>query len=168
MAQFNLFKPTLKDHEGGWVDDPDDPGGATMMGVTLKTYRYYFGQHKTKDDLRNITDGEWTFIMKKFWDRCQGDRIRNQSVAEILVDWHVHSGYNAIKAVQRRFGLKADGIVGKQTFAALDRGDAKFVFDSIREARIGYYNKLFDTGKSHPKYRKGWMRRVNNFTFQQD
>ena len=45
-------------HEGGWADHPSDPGGATMKGVTLRTYRRFFGASKTRDDLRNITNQE--------------------------------------------------------------------------------------------------------------
>ena len=45
-------------HEGGWANHPKDPGGATMKGVTLATYRRHFGEDKSKDDLRNIADEE--------------------------------------------------------------------------------------------------------------
>ncbi len=43
-------------HEGGWANHPKDPGGATMKGVTLATFRRHYGQKMTKKDLRNITD----------------------------------------------------------------------------------------------------------------
>ena len=55
------FKSALKYvlvHEGGWADHPKDPGGATMKGVTLITYRRHFGKDKSKDNLRNISDEE--------------------------------------------------------------------------------------------------------------
>ena len=100
MADFDKYAPKLSDIEGGWVDDPDDNGGATNRGVTLTTYRAFFGQHKTKEDLKNMPDHEWRFIMKSFWDECSGDHITNQTIAEFLVDWRIHSGGIAIRKIQ--------------------------------------------------------------------
>ena len=120
MADFDKYAPKLSDIEGGWVDDPDDNGGATNRGVTLTTYRTFFGQHKTKEDLKNMPDHEWRFIMKSFWDECSGDHITNQTIAEFLVDWRIHSGGIAIRKIQAAFSLKPDGIVGPLTLGALN------------------------------------------------
>ena len=156
------YKPKLERLEGGWSDDPSDPGGATMCGVTLGTYRSYYGHDKTKQDLRQITDRQWTHIMRDYWDRCKADRIDKQSVAEIFVDWYINAGCNAIRNVQFRLGLKADGIVGEQTLSALNATPAKDVFNLVKTARIEYYNKI---GKRLPKFLKGWLSRVEHFSF---
>ena len=59
-------------HEGGWADHPKDPGGATMKGVTLKVYREHFGEGKTKDELRNISESELEQIYKSgYWNKMQ-------------------------------------------------------------------------------------------------
>lgn len=163
MADYKKFVPVLKKHEGGWSDDQSDPGGATMCGVTLATFREFYGDERTKEDLRNITNGQWSKIMKTYWDRCQGDKIENQSIAEILVDWCVNSGTTAIRKMQFRLGLKADGIVGPKTLAALNTEDARYVFDTIKSARVDYYN---DLGKRMPKFLKGWLNRTNSFKFE--
>jgi len=64
------------EHEGGWADHPQDPGGATMKGVTLITYRRHFGDHKSKQDLRSITDQELGHIYRSaYWDTCRCDAL---------------------------------------------------------------------------------------------
>lgn len=163
MADYKKFIPILKKHEGGWSDDPSDPGGATMCGVTLAIFREFYGDERTKEDLRNITDEQWSKIMKSYWDRCQGDKIDNQSIADVLVDWCVNSGTTAIRKVQFRFGLKTDGVVGHNTLSVLNGNDPRYVFDTIKSARIAYYN---DLGKRMPKFLKGWLNRTNSFTFK--
>lgn len=74
MASFDKYAPTLKKWEGGFVNDPDDAGGATMMGVTLATYRKWYGAGKSVSDLKNMSYDEWRTIMKGgYWDKCKAD-----------------------------------------------------------------------------------------------
>ncbi|MFV2057955.1 MAG: glycosyl hydrolase 108 family protein, partial [Thiohalomonadales bacterium] len=73
------FKNSLKNvlaHEGGWADHPDDPGGATMKGVTLATFRRYFGENKSKQDLRNISEQALQQIYSSgYWDKSSCDLL---------------------------------------------------------------------------------------------
>ena len=73
------FKKALKHvlvHEGGWADHPRDPGGATMKGVTLATYRSHFGEGKSKNDLWNITDEELGQVYRSgYWSKCHCDEL---------------------------------------------------------------------------------------------
>lgn len=85
MAYVNKLRPFILKWEGGFVNDPDDLGGATNKGVTIGTYRQYRASKKlpepTIEDLKNISDEEWTEIFKKFyWDRWKADKINNQSI----------------------------------------------------------------------------------------
>lgn len=168
MASFDLYAPTLRRWEGGFVMDPDDPGGATNMGVTLGTFRVYFGTRQTVEDLKNITDGQWRIIMKAYWNRCKADDIRNQSVAELFVDWHINAGGRAIQKTQAAFGLKADGIVGPLTLGALNDPDSEKVFNRIKAARTSYYNRLVIENGSLKKFLRGWLNRVNSFHYHED
>ena len=70
------IKEVLK-HEGGYVDHPQDPGGATNLGITLNTYRSYRrNQHLTANDLKNITMDEVYDIYKTmYWDKVRGDDL---------------------------------------------------------------------------------------------
>jgi len=164
MADFNLYIPVLKRFEGGWSDNPNDSGGATMCGVTLATYRKFFGQAKTKYDLRHISDFEWYDIMKSFWDKAGGVRIVNQSLAELVVDWYINAGANALKRTQKALGLKADGIVGPLTLSALN-ADATSAFAKVKSARQSYYMAI-GKGKNSI-FLRGWLNRTNYFTFKQ-
>lgn len=166
MAKFDLYAPILKKLEGGFVDDPDDAGGATMAGVTLATFRTIFGKNKTVEDLKNITDAQWKKIMKVYWDACNADKIENQSIANIVVDWNINSGADGRKGVQKALGLVADGIFGKLTLAALNGKTPECIHCKIRRARINFYDELVQRKPSQKKFYKGWMNRINTFVFE--
>lgn len=166
MASFDRFAPRLLKWEGGYVDDPSDPGGATCKGVTLATYRAWYGSHRTKEDLRGISDGQWRAIMKGgYWDRCRADQIANQSVAEIFVDWCVNSGTGMIKNVQSMVGTTADGIAGPKTVAAINGADPARLHAKIKAARKAYYEGVVKKRPSSRKYMKGWMDRLDDYVY---
>lgn len=168
MADFKRYAPTLKSFEGGFVNHPNDPGQATNMGVTLAKFREAFGANKTVMDLRAITDSQWTTIMKGgFWDKCLADQIRNQSVAELVVDWCVNSGLGIIKKVQGIVGVTADGIIGPRTIAAINRYDQRSLHFRIKRARAEYYATLCDNRKSNLTFYDGWMSRLAQLKYKQ-
>ena len=83
--------------EKGWSDHPNDRGGATQTGLTLAAYTAWRVKHglsvPTKRMLHNVKYAEWLAILKgEYWDRWKADEIRNQSVANLLVDWVWGSG----------------------------------------------------------------------------
>ncbi|WP_373732677.1 glycoside hydrolase family 108 protein [Bacteroides heparinolyticus] len=171
MADVNRLVPFILQWEGGFVNDPDDLGGATIKGVTLSTYTAYCRKKgypvPTVERLRNISDREWTEILKAmYWDRWKADRIANQSVANILVDWVWASGIHGIKRVQKMLGVAADGIVGNQTLAAVNARDAKELFYVIKGERIRFIDEICKARPANVKFRKGWLNRINNLKFE--
>lgn len=171
MANVNKLKPFILKCEGGFVNDPDDLGGATNRGITLATYKEYRKRKglpdPSVDDLKNISDEEWTEILKTmFWDRWQADRIENQSVANILVDWVWASGVHGIKRPQKILGVTVDGIVGDKTIAALNAMDPMSLFFKIKNDRIKYIDEICKARPTNKKYKKGWMNRINKFKFE--
>lgn len=166
MADFNLYAPKLRKLEGGFVNDPSDKGGATMAGVTLSTYRRYYGESKTVNDLKNITDIQWNHIMKTgYWDMAKADYIRNQSIAEIFADWVVNSGPAGIRAFQRAQAIKADGIVGTKTLSILNAPNEEVIFNRIKSARESYYRKIVMMNPSQGKFLYGWLSRLRQFNY---
>lgn len=170
MADIQKYAPKLWRLEGGFVDDPDDHGGATNHGVTLDTYvAYCLQQGKDKpsvEDLKNITWDEFIDITKShYWDRWQADKIINQSLAELLVDWTYNSGVWGIKIPQKVLGLVDDGIVGNKTLFVVNSNDAQKVFDKIWIARKEFYEGIVRREPSQAKFLKGWMNRLNEFKF---
>lgn len=85
MENWKELAAFVLEREGGYCNRKADKGGPTNKGVTLTTYRSVFGQNKTIEDLKRITDAEWEYIFKKFyWDKCKADYIQDKSVAFIL------------------------------------------------------------------------------------
>ena len=168
MAEFGKYAPLLRQLEGGFVDDPDDAGGATYAGVTLKVFRSYYGGDRTVEDLKAISNIEWCNIMKTgYWNRLQADRIGSQGVAEILADWAVNSGVRtAVKGVQRLLGVRQDGIVGDMTIAAINGEDPQRLFYDIKAARKQYYIDIVERKTSNAKFLKGWLNRLEMIEYR--
>ena len=84
MARAELLMPFILKWEGGFSDHPADRGGATYRGVTLATFRQFYGTDRTAADLRAMTEEQWLRIFREgYWNRWQADRIASQSLADI-------------------------------------------------------------------------------------
>lgn len=167
MADFDKYAPLLQRLEGGFVNNPLDRGGATNKGVTLGTFRRYFGQDKTVDDLQKMTYAEWRRIMKTgYWDRAGCDGYTNQSVAEICADWVINSGPGVVKRIQGLAGAERDGIAGPKTVAAVNACDQKTLFDKVKAARVSYYDAIVMRDPSQRAFYNGWMVRISMFHYE--
>lgn len=166
MADYKKLKPFILRWEGGFVNDKDDLGGATNKGITIATFRSVYGQNKTASDLRAMTDEQWTHIFKKFyWDKWRADEIRDQSVANILVDWVWASGAYGIKIPQSMLRVTIDGIVGAKTIAAVNAKDGKTFFDEIKKERIAFIDRICNSRPQNKKFKKGWLNRINSLKY---
>lgn len=155
----------------GVIKKKTDRGGATLAGVTLGTFqdwRVSKGKPKpTEADLAKLGYEEWLEILKSlFWNRCKGDQIRNQSVANMFVDWCWLNGPQAIRDAQTAFSLAADGIVGPKTLSALNSTPAKTVFDRLKYARERSYYKIVANRPSQAVNLKGWLNRLEAIRFE--
>lgn len=171
MAIANKLVPFILQWEGGYVCDPDDLGGATNKGITIGTFEAYCrkkGYPKpTVERLKNISDDDWYEIFKTmYWDRWIGDEIRNQSVANILVDWVWASGVHGIKRPQRILGVPDDGIVGKVTLSYLNIAEPKRLFEAIKADRIKFIDEICKARPKNEKFRKGWLNRINAIKYE--
>lgn len=172
MAKIDILAPFILSFEGGYVNDPHDPGGATNRGVTIATWRQV-GYDKDGDgdidvaDLKLITPADAVNRVMKphYWDRWQADRIKSQSVANLVVDWVWASGKYGITGVQKLLGVKEDGIVGKKTLAALNAQDPRALFDHIHRARARFIEDVIARRPTSAKYRAGWLRRLDYIRF---
>ena len=169
--------------EGGYVNDPDDPGGATKHGVTIHTMRR-LGLDLDGDgdvdaqDVQRITrtQAEHIFIDHYFI------RPRINQLPAILqatvFDMYVNAGAHAVKILQRllndmRVEVAVDGVIGPQTIAAAQRAAAAaphHIADAYGIARRNYYYALADRRAASRKYARrrdggkgGWIRRAEEF-----
>lgn len=172
MADYRQLRPLILKYEGGFVNDPNDLGGATNKGVTFATFKAYCKSHGLKSptiqDLKNISDTAWNAIFKTmYWDKWKADEIRNQSVANMLVDWYWCSGSYGIKIPQSVLGLTVDGIVGEKTIAAVNSKVPKYLFAKLRQARLDFIDRICKSRPQNKKYRNGWIIRINGIKFKE-
>lgn len=161
MADFMTYAPLLRSLEKGIANDPYDRGGFTVDGITLTTFRRYYGAYRTQEDLRNITPPQWRHIMKTgYWDVCKADQIENQALAELIVDWCVNSGTARIRDVQTILDVRPDGCIGPITLKALNIGDTSDLYRRIMEARKAWYERIVRNDPTQKRFLKGWRNRL--------
>ena len=142
-AKIEKLAPIIAKWEGGYVDDPMDKGGATNMGITINTWRL-LGYDKNNDgiidktDMKLLSKHDFKYVLRRYWSKWQADKIQNQSIANILVDWYWGSGKWGIVIPQRDLlGFKGDdidGVVGNGTLTRLNtkiQENPKKVFDDM-------------------------------------
>lgn len=170
MAHLEKLKPFILKWEGGFVDDPLDRGGATNKGITIGTFRTFYGKNATVEQLKNITDRQWDKIFEAgYWRPFKADQIRNQSIANMCVDWAWGSGtVTAIKKVQRVLGVQEDGIVGEITLGAINRYPSQLLlFEKIKDARLAFINAIVRNNPSQMRFLRGWTNRIEDIKFEE-
>ncbi len=175
MANFQSYLPILLRFEGGFVDDPADPGGATNKGITQQTFhanaRQLLGVEPTLENLKNLSDAQAGTLYKAlYWDRARGDEIDLQPLADLLVDFYVNAGGNAFRVLQQVLNslgskpyLAVDGSMGPDTWQAMQGTDPTQVYRGLRQGRIDYYKDLVRKRPSLEPFLKGWLNRVDAF-----
>lgn len=154
----DALKEVLK-HEGGYVNHPKDPGGATNKGITQKTYDAWRKKQKLPTrSVREIERDEVEEIYRhQYWDKVRGDDLPS-GVDYAVFDFAVNSGpARAAKCLQGILGVEVDGKIGPQTLAAADGADDIYVIESLCDRRMMFLQDL----SSWPTFGKGWTRRVN-------
>lgn len=165
MAASN-FRPSLSlvlAHEGGYVNHPRDPGGATNFGVTQQVYDAYRKYHGLKlQSVKYITPSEVSDIYNKnYWRLCRADSLP-YGLDYAVFDFAVNSGVSrAVRYLQRIVGVKDDGIIGMITLSALESksktpADVEKLIAQYCANRMMFLRAL-DT---FPTFGKGWTRRV--------
>jgi lysozyme family protein len=169
--------------EGGYVNDPDDPGGATNYGVTIHTMRR-LGLDLDRDgtvteaDVRALTRAQAVDIfVEHYFDR---PRIADlpEAIQPSVFDMYVNAGSNAVRILQQllrdmRIEVAVDGIIGPQTIGASHRAylaAPEHLADAYGIARRNYYYRLADRRPSSRKYARrrdggkgGWILRAEEF-----
>lgn len=156
------FEKSLKvvlGFEGGYVNHPRDPGGATNRGVIQRSYdRFRKARGYPSRPVRQITDAEVYAIYKHdYWDRVAGDLLP-PGLDLATFDGAVNSGVSrGAKWLQASIGVAADGIVGPQTVSkAREVLEPTKVIRAMCAKRLSFLQRL-----SHwSTFKRGWSRRV--------
>ncbi len=152
---------TLK-HEGGWANNPNDPGGATMKGVTHRTYANYLGRDVSHEELRGIPDEHLAEIYRtRYWNACRCDELPD-GLDLAVFDTAVNTGpAQAARLLQRIVGVPADGSVGPKTLAAVNDYVAEHslheLIEAYTEARQSFYRML----PTYVHFGEGWRKRAD-------
>lgn len=145
-------------HEGGFVNDPVDPGGATNKGVTQAVYDSWRASHgQPKQSVKALSADEIAGIYKLlYWDRARCDDLPS-GVDYAVFDFAVNSGVSrAAKFLQSVVGVPDDGAIGKQTLGAVTLKGARQTIDALCNKRLGFLRGL----KIFWRFGKGWTSRV--------
>lgn len=160
----DLFKQAderVSVHEGGYVNHPKDPGGATDRGVTQRVYDAFRQRNgMTSRDVRLMTDGERVAIYRgSYWLPIKGDQLP-PGVGYVVYDGAVNSGVSqSVKWLQRALGVKVDGVLGPATLAAAQQDpDHDALIVRICERRMAFLRAL----RTWKTFGKGWTRRVQD------
>ena len=144
-------------HEGGYVDHPRDPGGATNLGITFAVLQKWRGKAITKADVKALTRDEAGAIYRaKYWDIVRGDDLPS-GLDYAVFDFAVNSGPSrAAIYLQEIVGVAPDGKIGPLTVGAAKAADTRKTIDALCSKRMTFLKKL----STFATFGRGWTSRV--------
>ena len=151
---------TLKE-EGGYVNNPADPGGMTNLGVTKRVWEEWTGHEVDEKQMRNLAKADVVpLYQRKYWNACRCSELPT-GIDLCVFDTAVNSGPGrAVKLLQQCLGVPADGAIGPKTIAAVNQFKSSSIIHLIEDycsARQAFLISL----PTFAKFGKGWTARVN-------
>ena len=146
-------------HEGGYVNDPDDPGGETKYGISKRSYPRLDIAALTESQARDIYHQDW-------WRKLRCSEIRDDRVAQKYLDACVNVGRSTgTKLLQRALcsiglSVAVDGKIGPQTLAAANIANPDSLLPAMRRLQAEHYEGLIKRNPKLAKFRRGWMARA--------
>ena len=183
MPEVRQIAEEIVAREGGYVNDPDDPGGATNHGVTIGTLRR-LGIDVNRDtridvaDVKALTRKQAVEIYLKHYFEGPGIAALPEALQASVFDMYVNAGGNAVKILQRLladmgFPCDPDGEIGPQTIRAAQmawEAAPPHLPDAYGIARRNYYYALADKRPASRKFARrkdggkgGWIVRAEEF-----
>ncbi len=173
MAEFtNAFQLVIA-HEGGYGNDPDDPGGETYKGVARKIFSKWDGWIKIDilkrqtgfpanlDKDIDLQQDVIDFYRVNFWDKMNGDSIANQKIAESIFDFGVNAGVGtSVSLAQIVVQTEPDGVIGPQTIKAINEFVPEHFIAAFTVAKIARYISIVKKRPTSRKYFYGWICRA--------
>lgn len=139
MAKMTPLAQFIISFDGGVTND--GPNGTTGKGVTTETLR------------------------RCYWNHWRADNIKDQSIANILVDWVCTSGTPGIAIVQAMVGVKANGIADKRTISAINRQEPAALFNCIKACRKQFIESIGKSNSSQRRFHDEWLRRLEGIKY---
>jgi lysozyme family protein len=141
--------------EGGWVNNPNDPGGETNLGVTKRVWEEYVGH--PVDSLKKLTKEDVAPLYElKYWRPCYGE-VLPRGLNFVVFSMGVNAGAGrSVKLLQSAIGCVPDGIIGPRTRELICASNSATLIAKFSEFRREYYRSL-----AKPMFEKGWLARVD-------
>lgn len=158
-TRFNYAVDVVLRHEGGYVDDPRDPGGATKYGISKRSYPQLNIKALTRVEAAQIYHDDW-------WARYGYTDIRDLDLATKVFDTAVNMGAKrANKILQQAVNdagghLAEDGVLGPKSKAAVNGHSPRAVLRHFRARQARYYVRLVLRRQSLEKFLNGWLNRA--------
>ena len=189
MAEFLKSFRCTDAHEGGWANNPDDPGGETYRGISRVAHPSWSGweiidKYRGKPGFPgNLKDSQSLglvvskFYEMRFWQPIWGDAIQQQALADAIFDFAVNSGVEiAVKKLQICLNVwnnqqklypdvKEDGIFGKKTLESIyafleKRKKPHFLINSYYSERMVHFHKIARNSESQEQFMVSWASRM--------
>src|SRR5690606_31473517 len=147
------------DHEGGYVNDPRDPGGETKYGISKRSYPDLDIASLTREQAAEIYYRDW-------WQRYGYGRLQDEAVATKLLDMAVNMGPAAAHRLLQEAlvfldnPVAVDGIIGPQTVAATNKADPKRLLQVLRWMAAHHYYRIAAQRPQSRAFLIGWLRRA--------
>ncbi|MEK6968225.1 MAG: glycosyl hydrolase 108 family protein [Nanoarchaeota archaeon] len=173
MADFaKAFALTMK-AEGGYGNDPQDPGGETYKGIARKMNSKWEGwvtidmMKKKKNFPANLDNNVQlqenikAFYEANYWDKINGDKINNQDIAESIFDFAVNAGpIVSAKLAQITVNAKPDGVIGHMTIEKINADDPRTFLAIFALNKIARYVSICNKRQESKKFFFGWVKRT--------
>ena len=158
IENFEKSLNMLLESEGGFVNNPKDPGGMTNLGVTAKTWSEFKGRATSEKEMRNLTKDDVAVLYeKKYWDTCKCDDLPS-GIDYLVFDFAVNAGPGrSIKILQKAIGVPEDGSIGPVTLQNIDVMDKSELITRFSNAKKEFYELL----PTFPTFGKGWLSRID-------
>ena len=158
------FRETLG-FEGGYVNDPDDPGGETRDGISKRSY--------PDVDIERLTTSQAMIIYRRdYWDALKLGKVLNSIISGEIFDTAVNMGRKrAVVIAQKALNflgeeLVEDGIIGQKTIKALNkwcRKDDQALFVCLNGFQFAHYKQITEKNQKLKKFSRGWTKRIQQY-----
>lgn len=180
-ADFKQAVERVYKEEGGFQAQKADTGNffngkliGTKYGITPAAYHAFYKVEPTQDTIKNLTKSQASPIYKKnYWDKIRGDEIKNNSVADLMLNYVVNSGSGMITPIEKIANATAGKkIVSEslpltsQEVEAINKLNQKAFFDNLKKYRKDFYVNLVKKQPAKEVYLKGWLNRLNSYKFE--
>lgn len=171
MSASQTIARRIIEREGGFVHHPNDRGGATKYGVTLRTLQSV-RPGATKEDVLALTEREAVDIYVRLYIDGPGiDGIAHDLLKEFTADCSVHHGQvkavqmlqQAVNEAQGQKLLEADGKLGPMTCRAVNGPNARNILKAFIKIRLGFFARIVERDSSQRGFLEGWVNRVCEF-----